>query len=173
MPKTRWPYLVVLPLLIIAGVAWSWSCGTHTTVLLVRHADRNGKLDELTAAGVARAAVLAQVAAKSGIDAIVSSSALRTQHTAAPVADATGLTPVLLEPNDIDAFVAAVDDHRGETILIVGHSNTVPQIIAALGGPALPEIDEQEFDNLFVLERCRCRRGTAPLTNLQYGTLSP
>ncbi|HKC82196.1 MAG TPA: hypothetical protein VKB91_13450, partial [Gemmatimonadaceae bacterium] len=64
-------------------------------------------------------------------------------------------------------------DHRGEKVLIVGHSNTVPQLISAAGGPSIPDIAADEFDNLFVVSVCRCRRGLATLVNLQYGAPSP
>lgn len=58
-------------------------------------------------------------------------------------------------------------------MFVVGHSNTVPDIIEAAGGPALPDIDDEEFDNLFVLTVCRCGRGRVTLLNLQHGPASP
>jgi hypothetical protein len=58
-------------------------------------------------------------------------------------------------------------------VLIVGHSNTVPQIIRAAGGPELPDLPENEFDNLFVLTACSCFGARAHLVRLQYGQPSP
>jgi len=167
---------VVAGLIVVCGGILIWWCcfATTTTVLLVRHADRQGSQDALSSAGLARAQTLVHVLQKSGIDAIYQSDAVRTQQTAAPVASALGITPTTVTATNIDSLVNDIRaSHRGQTVLVVGHSNTVPQIIAALGGPTLPNIDENEFDNLFVLQTgCCCGRG-ARLVNLQYGAASP
>ena len=66
-----------------------------------------------------------------------------------------------------------VDDiranHAGQKMLIVGHSNTVPQIISELGGPAvtIPENRIRQF--ICVLRLCHCFSGEHSLINLQYG----
>jgi hypothetical protein len=73
--------------------------------------------------------------------------------------------------NDVDPLVASIlADHRGQKVLLVGHSNTVPDIIEAAGGPS---IDGREFDNLFVFTVCRCGRKRVTLLRLQYGAASP
>jgi hypothetical protein len=76
--------------------------------------------------------------------------------------------------NDVAPLVASIlAHHRGEKVLVIGHSDTVPNIIKAAGGPALPSIDGEEFDNLFVLTLCRCGWRRVTLLNLQYGAASP
>jgi hypothetical protein len=65
------------------------------------------------------------------------------------------------------------DHHRGQSVLVVGHGNTVPQIIAAAGGPELPDIAHDEFDDLFVLTTCGCGGRRTELSRLQYGAPSP
>jgi hypothetical protein len=60
------------------------------------------------------------------------------------------LTLAAIQQN-IAGVVAAVRKHAGGTLLVVGHNNTVPLIIAALGGPKLPEICDSVYDKLFVL----------------------
>ncbi|MBC8025627.1 MAG: histidine phosphatase family protein [Steroidobacteraceae bacterium] len=153
---------------VVVVVGWLFWCGPHTTVLLVRHADRAGTLDQINALGTVRAGVLAHVMDKAPLDAIIRSDAVRAEQTASPTAAAEGLTPIVLAGADVQAFVDEIRvNHRGQRVLVVGHSNTVPDIITALGGPAVT-IPDTEFDNLFVLELCRCRGG-ARLTNLQYG----
>ena len=47
--------------------------------------------------------------------------------------------------------VAAAVRAGGSSVLVVGHSNTVPAIIAALGGPAMEELCDSEYSNLFTL----------------------
>lgn len=165
-----------IPAVIVAGfvvVVWWWCWGPTTTLLVVRHADRLAT-DALSPLGVARAQVLVHVVEKAGISAIYVSDTDRARQTAAPLATALGLTPVELAAADVTALVNDIfTNHRGQTVLVVGHSNTVPQIIAAAGGPALAGIPDNEFDNLFVLTLCRCRWLSARLTHLQYGAVSP
>jgi broad specificity phosphatase PhoE len=60
-----------------------------------------------------------------------------------------------------------VAEHRGETVLVVGHSNTIPAIIGALGGPAMPELCDAEYANLFVLSMPA--RGRPRLVRASYG----
>jgi broad specificity phosphatase PhoE len=110
---------------------------------------------------------------KSGISAIYTSEAVRTQQTAAPTASLLGITPTAVASADVAGLVGAIrGGHSGQTVLVVGHSNTAPQIIAEFGGPAVT-IAENEYDNFFVLTLCRCRWQSVKLTNLQYGAASP
>jgi len=144
-----------------------------TTYLIVRHAERlTPEADALSPQGDARAQELAHVAAKANVAAIYHSDKERTRQTAAPTAAALKLTPVAIPAKDIKALIDHIEkNHRGQTVLIVGHSNTVPMIIREAGGPPLPDIDDKEFDNLFVLTRDGC--GEVRLVQLQYGAASP
>jgi broad specificity phosphatase PhoE len=169
---------VAAALLIVIVVGWPfwwwWFCGRATTLLIARHAERDGGSDALSAAGAARAQELVHVGEKSGIVAIYRSDTIRARDTAAPLAAALGLTPVVYPANDTAALVNDIfAGHRGEKVLVVGHSNTVPDIIEAAGGPASPDIDDDEFDNLFVLTACRCGFRRTAILNLQYGAASP
>lgn len=159
---------------VAAFGAWRW-CGEETVVVLARHADRlpGQKADELAAPGVARSQELARVLQKAGVSAIIHSDTQRAAQTAAPLAAATGIAPSVIPAKDFAAIAAEVRRHPGETILVIGHSNTVPAVIATLGGPELPDLGDTEFDDLFVLAVCRCSWRPARLLNLQYGALSP
>lgn len=167
------PIVAIVCLLVV--IWWCWfRCGPATTMLIVRHADRPGAQDALSPAGTTRAQELVHVGQKAGITAVYCSDTVRARGTAAPLAAALGLTPVIYPSNDTTALVNGIfADHPGETVFVVGHSNTVPQIVQAAGGPAIPNMDEAEFDNLFILVACRCRRGSTTLVNLQYGAASP
>jgi len=165
--------LIALPIIVIV-VYWFICWGLPTTVLLIRHADRQGSQDALSPVGMTRAQELVHVMGRAGLNAIYHSEALRTQQTAAPLAAATGLTPRQIPAANTSELVNDIrTNHRGHTVLVVGHSNTVPAISAALGGPSMPNIDENEFDNLFMLTLCRCGWPGAKLVNLQYGAASP
>ena len=155
---------------------WWWlRCGPETTQIVLRHAVRpTSGPDALTLEGAARAQELVHVARKVTVAAIYRSDANRSRDTATPLADALGLTPVVYGAADVSGVVSQIfADHRGQTVVVVGHSNTVPLIIAEAGGPTVAEIAADEFDNLFVLTVCRCRGSRATLVNLQYGAASP
>jgi broad specificity phosphatase PhoE len=169
----RYAGIVATTLIAISVAYWYFCWGPVTSVLLVRHAERQGTADSLSAAGIARAQLLAHMMEKSAIAAIYTSDANRTQQTAAPTASLLALTPVVINANDVSALVGHVRaNHWGQKLLTVGHSNTVPQIIAAFGGPAVT-ITDDEFDNLYVLTVCRCRWRSVRLLHLQYGEPSP
>ena len=167
--------IVIGTIIVVIIIGWWWRfwCGVETVVVLIRHSDRVQGQDQLSDIGLVRSQELVHVLEKAGVDAIIRSDTNRTAQTAAPLAAATGITPVVFPPNNIAAFVDEIRSHSGETVFVIGHSNTVPQIIATLGGPGIPEIAETEFDNLFVLTLCRCSWRPARLLNLQYGAPSP
>jgi len=132
-------------------------------VILVRHAERadgGAKADmmskapadpSLSEAGVARATKLAAMLADSGIGAIYATEFKRTQETGRPLAAKLGLTIQPIPSADAAAVVArARADHKGGTVLVIGHSNTVPDIIKAFGGPDVKMADN-EYDAIYVL----------------------
>ena len=143
-------------------------------MILVRHADRDGQKDALTAAGDARARELAHVASKAGVSAIYCTKTVRTRKTAEPLAAALSLTPVELEPADVAGLVKAIlANQRSKTVLAVGHSNTIPKIIAAAGGPKLDDLAESDFDDLYVLTIGSGSPAEVSLVSLQYGAATP
>lgn len=161
----------VLLALLLGG--WAWF-RPQTTLLILRHADRDGSADALAEAGVTRAAALAHTLERAGVTALYHSDTRRARDTAAPLAAALGLAPSAYPPADATGVVESILDlHRGRTVVIVGHSNTVPALIRAAGGPSLPELDEHEFDQLFVVSVCPWRLGGARVLALQYGAASP
>ena len=145
-----------------------------TTVLVVRHADRDGDKDALTPAGAARAQQLAHVASKAGVSAIYCTKTARTRKTADPLATTLKLAPVELEPKDTAGLVKQIlADQKGKTVLVVGHSNTVPAIIAGLGGPKLPDLAETDFDDLYVVTIGSGSPAEVSVASLQYGAATP
>lgn len=142
-----------------------------TMVYLVRHAEKAAQPANdpaLTPAGELRARALDEVLAYAGVGAIITTQFARTKLTAAPLAKRLGLTPetvgiatgVASNPQaqadaaraHIASVVAAVKQHAGMTVLVVGHSNTIPEIIAALGGPKFADLCDGDYDQLFMLE---------------------
>jgi phosphohistidine phosphatase SixA len=86
------------------------------------------------------------------IDAIYVSDARRTQQTAAPLAERLGKQAVVVPAADTKGLVSRVmHEHEGGSVLIIGHSNTVPQLIHELGHIDVPPIGDDEYDTLYVL----------------------
>jgi broad specificity phosphatase PhoE len=122
-------------------------------VLAVRHADIDlpplSGNPQLNAAGRARADALARVVGGAGVTDIFTSQFVRTRQTVAPTAERLGLTPRLVPPPaDLAHKIRA--GQLGSVVLIAGHSDTIPEILTALGAPPPPPISEAEFDNLYV-----------------------
>ena len=125
-----------------------------TTVILLRHAEKATQPADnppLTAAGRARAKVLADVLADSGVSAIFVTEFRRTAETAAPLAARIHLQPRVISAAEKQELVETIRKIQDGTVVIVGHSNTIPVIVAELGGPSSVVIPETEFDNLIIL----------------------
>ena len=150
-----------------------------TTVILVRHAERDQSTEDgdLTVEGRKRAQVLMETLKSAKIAAIYTSQRLRTKSTAEPLAKSIGIgmTPIEMirdetkpnniAPQSIEETASAVRQHKGETILIVGHSNTIPEIIKRLGIADPPPIGSEDYDDLFIVTM----DGTAKLIHLHFG----
>jgi broad specificity phosphatase PhoE len=135
------------------------SASTTTVVVLARHAEKDlSSIQDppLSAEGEQRAERLAQMFGRNKgvgrIDAIYVSDARRTQQTAAPLAERLGKQAVVVPAADTKGLVSRVmHEHEGGSVLIVGHSNTVPELIHELGDIDVPPIGDDEYDTLYVL----------------------
>ena len=149
--------VLVVPLLAMVAAAPA-RIAPATVVLVVRHAERApGSGDPpISEAGQTRALALAEIGKTTGVSAIITTQLQRTRQTAAPLAEALGIAvEVVTTQSDVAKHAAdvaaAVRRHAGKTVLVVGHSNTVPAIVAALGGTKVPDLCDPEYDALFTL----------------------
>ena len=149
---------------------------TATTVILVRHAEKAAAPaadPPLTPAGEARARALLEAVRDAGIGAIITTQFERTRATAGPTASALGITPEVVAATGrthAQDVVAAIRKHAGQTVLVVGHSNTVPDIIGVLGA-AVPPICDAEYDNLYVV--VLTPSGATKLIRTKFGERTP
>jgi broad specificity phosphatase PhoE len=120
------------------------------TIFVVRHAEKAEatKDPDLSEAGRARAEALAKVLRDANITAIYATEFKRTQQTAAPLAKALGITVTVLPAQDSAALKLRASNGNA---LVVGHGDTIPNLIKALGISAPINIAENDYDNLFVL----------------------
>jgi phosphohistidine phosphatase SixA len=160
-------WLFALALLISAPAGAAPSAGTPAggagmpaLVVLVRHAEKaaNPKDDPpLTKAGMERARALVEALKDTKVTAIITSDAQRTRETAAPLAEALGLTPKVVAlghagaPAHAEAVAAELRRQAGGVVVVVDHSDTIPLIITALGGPRVGEVSPKAYADLFVL----------------------
>jgi len=148
-----------------------------TTVILVRHAEKAAEPANdpgLTPDGERRAHDLAQVARDAGVTAVITTQFARTRATAQPLASALSITPEVIDARGAthaQDVATAVRRHAGQVVLVVGHSNTIPAIIAALGAAQPPPICDQEYDNLYVVTVPAS--GPARLIHARYGAPTP
>lgn len=146
---------------------------TGSVVYLVRHAETDPSAGEpgdppLSAEGQARAARLAEMLSSAGLTSVSTTPRLRTRSTAAAVAARAGVEVREYQPLDKDAVAALLARVRQPgRHLIVGHSNTVPGLVDALGGDSGDPIGEREYDRLYVV--VPASDGRAVSTLLRYG----
>jgi phosphohistidine phosphatase SixA len=147
---------------VVVDTAVASRQAARTIVILVRHAEKAaepGPDPSLSAEGQARARALAESLRGSGVQAVVTSQFQRTKATAAPLAEALGLTAEVV-PASADVAMharqvaeAVLSKHAGRTVLVVGHSNTIPAIVRALGGEAAADIPDPVYDRMYVVFR--------------------
>lgn len=170
---TRPPRLLAVALVALACAASRAAAQEPTVVILVRHAEKargGGDDPALTREGQARARALADALADARVDAVITTQYRRTRDTAAPLAAARHLTPEVVDVHQGDSVGRIAQDvrrHAGQTVLVVAHAESVARIIAALGGPRLPDLCDTEYAHLFVLV---LRPGREPmLVHSRYG----
>lgn len=134
-----------------------------TTFVLVRHAEK--VLDKsndpaLTAAGKDRAERLSKMFASAEISAIYSTPYVRTQQTVAPLAAHHKLGVESYQPKDLSFLKAALKEHKGDTIVVSGHSNTIPYLVNELiGEDKFKDLDDSEYDKIFIVSVTKVGKG--------------
>jgi phosphohistidine phosphatase SixA len=151
--KTAWSAFLIV-------VSLAASAAAQQTVFVVRHAERADTAagaaptmaadPELSDAGRARAESLAAALKDAKVVAIFATEFKRTQATAAPLAKALGLQVTTISSKEPAKLIEAVKT-AGGSVLVVGHSNTVPAIVKDLGVAAPITVGDAEYDNLFVV----------------------
>ncbi|WP_071892655.1 histidine phosphatase family protein [Hymenobacter sp. PAMC 26628] len=151
--RAVWALLVLL--VAGLGVAAVPAAPPALTVYVVRHAEKDltpGLPDPpLTAAGQARAQALAGALRRAHPAALFTTNTRRTRATLAPLAAATGLAPRLYDAKQPGALADTLRRaYAGRAVVVVGHSNTLLPLLAALGAPApVAEISDDEYSYLF------------------------
>ena len=146
-----------------------------TLLVVVRHAEKGPKAEDdrktpLSTEGKKRAEALVHVLGMLNVDVIYTSDYLRTKQTVQPLADSRKIEP--REQTNVDELLLEIrSKQRGKVVVIAGHSNTVPEIVAKLGGGDIGPMDDKQYDNLYIV--VLRPTGEARLLKLRYGEPTP
>ena len=123
-----------------------------TVVYIVRHAEKTSEDPnaDLSAEGKKRAEVLRWMLRDIALDAVYSTDAPRTFHTVEPIAKEKGLAVESYVPRPEKLAKTIRHEHRGQTLLVSGHSNTIPELLKSLGVPIEDKI-LPGYDDLFIV----------------------
>jgi len=135
-----------------------------TTIFFVRHAEKvidESDNPELNNRGKERAEKLSFILEKSGITKIYSTDYKRTKDTVKPLADKLELKILLYDPANKKFLKELLSENKGTSIIIVGHSNTIPGMInEVLNSDSYDQLDDNEYDKLFIVniigEKSKC-----------------
>lgn len=148
------PARLLVSLAVIALTLTPLRVFAQQAIYVVRHAEQVQNVDDppLTEVGQQRARALAQFLRDAGITAVYSSEAQRTRQTAQPMAEVLGKEVRQVPRENTEALIARIRQEEPEgRVLVVGHSETVPQILRALGHAEEITIDRGDYDNVFVV----------------------
>jgi broad specificity phosphatase PhoE len=149
-PAARFVAALSLSLAMLAPIV---ALAAPSAIYLARHGEKapgGAKDPELTEIGQARARNIAAILGKAGVKAVFSTPLQRTRQTAAPLALAGGLEVQAYDPAAPGALVAKVKTLSG-AVLVVGHSNTLTELVRLFGGVPGPDIADNEYDRLYQL----------------------
>jgi phosphohistidine phosphatase SixA len=152
-------HLAAVVLMLVVSVA---TAAAQPIVFIVRHAERAdagmasakvpGADPDLSGAGVARANSLAAMLKDARIRTVITTEFKRTKQTGEPVATAAGVSLTVIDSKDVTGLLKTVRSSTGN-VLVVGHSNTLPDVLKGLGVTEPITVGEDEFDSLFVVTR--------------------
>lgn len=146
--------------LILVGVA-AVPAFAADTVYVMRHLQKaTGEDPPLTAEGSNNASLVALQLANAGIRGVFATATRRAAQTGEPLARAQGLTVTTYDPRNVPGLVEAVKSISGN-VLVVGHSNTVPDLVAAFGGTKPPPLTESDYGTIYVV-----KAGTPTVTTM-------
>jgi broad specificity phosphatase PhoE len=150
--------------LCLAGLGVAPAQTAPVTVFVVRHAEKGPEVPDpsLSEAGHHRAAELARALGDARVTALYTTEFKRTQETLAPLAAATGVTPVRLLARDVDALIAHLQAlPPGSRAVVATHSNLIHVVVERLTGMKIPELTDLDYDRLVVVTVTGKGKGTA------------
>ncbi len=153
--KKNWLWIAVLVFTLFTAKEVSAQKDSLTKVFIIRHAEKadDGSKDpSLSVNGKNRAAAFAKTMSKTRINKIYSTPYKRTRETVDALSVQSGVPVEKYNPMDLDGIKVLVGNNKGKTLVLVGHSNTIPPILNLFSQSSqYKDIPENEFDNIWIL----------------------
>ena len=165
----------IVMLVVLASILFSFYQNRNVTVIyLVRHAEKLNMTDTsgLTVAGLQRSLVLSDSMKNKNLTRIYASIYLRAQVTAQATATKSGLFVNPYHPDSSALFVSRLKKLKNQRILIVGHSDNIPNMIRELSGEQI-EIPSKVYDRLYKITITRLFKTTVRVECQRYGMPTP
>jgi phosphohistidine phosphatase SixA len=149
--KKRLLTFVIAAMLLAVQPAFSADAGR--VIILVRHAERASADSDspLNDVGRHRADCLARTLADAKVQGIFTTELKRSQETADPLSKTLKIHPTVIKASDTDGLVKHLRAAPEHTLLVVGHSDTLPKIVTGLGGGEVPPFGHDEYDRMITL----------------------
>ena len=169
MPTTRRTFIAAFALASLTAAACGPSCSCDAplpeagtvVIYIVRHAEKEiipeaapeaeRKDPPLSQAGQLRALGLAEDLPVRDIEAVYVTDTKRCRDTASAVLALNGIEPIIYPPRDVTGLANRIRRRRGQSVLVVGHSNTIPPLLAELGVEEMVVIPENQYGDLWVV----------------------
>ena len=141
------------PMLIVLSVLGANTALGQGAIILIRHADRASSADDslLSKAGEQRAQCLATTLKDASIGAVFATDVKRTQQTAAPVAAEFHIETRIIPKANTAELLAELKQSSAKSVLVVGHADTLPDIVQRLGAGSIPRFGEREYDRMILV----------------------
>lgn len=164
----RRPFLFFVAMILLAGCATAPAPADRQQIFIVRHMEKaSGDDPSLTPQGAANAQALARQLAGSAIASIYATATRRAQQSAAPLSAMTNVPIAVYDPRAPAELVEWIN-RSGRNALIVGHSNTVPELVERLGGTRPAPLSESDYGTVY-----RVTAGCAEVDRLSVGEAIP
>jgi 2,3-bisphosphoglycerate-dependent phosphoglycerate mutase len=139
-----------------------------TIFFIVRHAEKDttgGSNADLNPVGRGRSKALVKMLKKIQLEKVLSTDKPRTRNTAKPVAEAKNRPVEIYDPKKHkEVLEKLISENKGKKVLMVGHSNTVPQIVNLLrGGNEEKEFSELDYSRLYIVSIKKMGEGQVQL----------
>ena len=139
--------------IVLALVLLLQACGPMQTIVVVRHGEKAADGITLSEKGKLRAESLKTILSAKRLDSVYSTNTARTINTGKPTADNKNL-PVILYRNNTDMVSILDRNSKKGSFLVVGHSNTVPDLLRLCGCDyKKKDLGDDEYDRLFIMKR--------------------
>jgi broad specificity phosphatase PhoE len=167
-------FLLALTVLISHAAVTAQTNEALTTFILVRHAEKASQNamtkdsdPKLSEEGLKRADHLAELFSMTSISAVYSTPYERTRSTVAPLAKAKSLEVQSYEPGKNEAIDKIWNENLGKTVVICGHSNTIPKIANYLSGTNdFKDFSDSDYGNIIIVTILQ--KGKASVTWMRY-----